>query len=166
VGASFTVGSQPIQVTALGVYDDNGQNGLLESHQIAVWGTSGQLTGAVVPSGTGSTLVGFYRYVPITPLTLSAGATYTVGAFFDIIPPSFDWEGASGSAPVDPAISAVTLGLYSGHDNPVFMEPTQNIGFPIWAANLQFTIVPEPGSAALIAGGGGLLLLLRRRNLK
>jgi hypothetical protein len=165
-GAAFTVGSQPIRVTALGVFD-TGQDGLLDNHQVGLWGSSTLLSSTTVPSGTGTQLLGFYRYVPITPLILSANTTYTVGAFYSVdFYPLIDQIGEDGSAMVDPAISSVMLGLMSNPSIPVFAEPIVGFGRPLWAVNMQFTVVPEPGGAALVGAGFGALILFRRRRVR
>ncbi len=82
IGWSFTVGSGSITVSSLGLYDSGG-NGLANAHDIAIWTSGGTLvTSTTIPSGTGATLISGYRYVAITPVTLSAGTTYVIGALY------------------------------------------------------------------------------------
>ena len=85
IGWSFTVGANPITVSQLGLYDSGG-NGLAESHQIGLWTGDGSLLlrSTTVPAGTSATLSGAYRYVPVTPVTLNAGQTYVIGAFYSV----------------------------------------------------------------------------------
>ena len=163
LGAVFTVGSQPIQVTALGVYDSL-QDGLFENHDVGIWGSSGLITSTTIPSGTGATLIGTYRYLSVPSVTLAANTTYTIGAFFDINTAFWDHHGANGTSAVDPAISSAIPAFYSGNNNPIFTQPTFGYAAgPLWAANMTFQVVPEPGTFTLAAVGLGLLLFRRRK---
>jgi hypothetical protein len=160
VGATFTVGSQAVTVTALGVYDSN-QDGLIASHAVGIWSSGSLIGNTVVPAGTGATLQGSYRYGGITTLTLSANTTYTIGAFFASPSTGYDPIGTLGTWSFDPAFSAAVPYYYSG-DPSTFMEPTTGYAASeLWAANMLFTVVPEPSSLILTAASG--LLILRRR---
>lgn len=80
-GWAFRVGPQAVQVRALGLYDV--ANGLKDAHPIGLWSASGTLLAqATLPAGTASQRIGSYRYVAITPITLNAGQTYVIGAYF------------------------------------------------------------------------------------
>lgn len=82
VGWQFTVGGTPLQVTQLGLFD-SGSDGLLASHQVGIWNSSGTLlSSATVKAGTASPLTAGYRYEPVTPFTLPANGTYQIGALF------------------------------------------------------------------------------------
>ncbi|MEJ2494713.1 MAG: FlgD immunoglobulin-like domain containing protein [Ignavibacteriaceae bacterium] len=82
VGWSFTVGAVNITVESLGLYD-SGDDGLSESHQVGIWTSSGTLlSSTTIPVGTGATLSSGYRYSSITPIVLSAGQTYVIGALY------------------------------------------------------------------------------------
>jgi hypothetical protein len=160
VGATFTVGSQAVTVTALGVYDSN-QDGLVASHSVGIWSSGSLIANAVVPAGTGATLQGSYRYVGITTLTLSPNTTYTIGAFFNSPSNGYDPIGTLGTWSFDPAFSAAVPYYYSG-DPTGFIEPTTGYAASeLWAANMLFTPVPEPGSLILTAASA--LLMFRRR---
>ena len=79
LGYSFIVNS-PINVTQLGVYDHL-DHPLITSHDIGVWDAGGTLlASATVPSGPAAILLQNYAFALITPVALSVGATYTVGA--------------------------------------------------------------------------------------
>ena len=162
-GAAFTVGNQPLLVTALGVYDDL-SDGLNQSYSVGIWGVSGLLTSTIVPAGSGATLQGDFRYVSVTPLVLSANTTYRIGAnlgFNNAIP--FDLLGFDGTATLDPAFSFANANRFSGY-NTGFADPTQNFSYNLWAANLQYTTVPEPGAASLLAIGLLVRLALRKKS--
>lgn len=80
-GHRFTT-IEPILVTSLGVFDSH-EPGLSDSHDIGLWTDNGTLlTSTTVPAGAGATLTGGFRFVPIDPVMLAAGATYRLGAFF------------------------------------------------------------------------------------
>jgi len=82
IGWAFTVVSTDITVTSLGLYDSGG-NGLADAHAVAIWTSGGTVvTSTLIPSGTGVTLLGGYRYVAITPVMLSANQSYVIGALY------------------------------------------------------------------------------------
>ena len=163
-GATFTVGNQPILVTALGVYDDQ-LDGLNQSYDVGIWNSSGLLTSTTVPTGSGATLLGNFRYASITPLVLAANSTYRVGAnvgFNNAFP--FDLTGQGGTAAVDPAFSFANPQMFSGFDtgfaDPALVHPfSQNL----WAANLQFTAVPEPTVLVFLGSAIAVMSMNRRR---
>jgi len=153
-GASFTVGSQPILVTALGIYDDQ-LDGFGASYRVGVWGSGGLVVSALVPAGTSATLQDNFRYVSIAPLQLSANTTYRIGSnvgLNDAFP--FDLIGLEGSASIGSAFSGADPQMFSGYNtgfaDPALIHPSsQNL----WSANLQYVAVPEPTSLALILTG-------------
>lgn len=82
VGWSFAVGPRDLTLTALGVYDREA-DGLLDAHPVGLWtGTGTLLAQTTIPAGTAGTLVGDYRYRSVPHLTLAAGQTYIIGAYF------------------------------------------------------------------------------------
>jgi hypothetical protein len=78
IGWEFSI-SEPVTVTYLGVWDDNG-DGLAENHDVGIWLSSGgaPLVTAVVT--TSDPLTDGFRYTPITPTTLQPG-TYVIGSY-------------------------------------------------------------------------------------
>jgi len=113
-GYSFTVGSQPIEVVSLGVYDYAGPTiapetrwpgdpgvlgsppGLASVHDVGLWDSSGRLLAQVrVPAGTGTTLDSGFRFVALAaPEPLAADTSYTVGAYnFDFDFDDWVWFG-------------------------------------------------------------------------
>jgi hypothetical protein len=82
IGWSFSVVGTDITVTSLGLYDSGG-NGLADAHAVGLWTSGGTLlASATIPSGSGATLLGGYRYVAIAPVPLSAGQSYVIGALY------------------------------------------------------------------------------------
>jgi hypothetical protein len=81
-GWSFLAGSQDLEVDALGIFDQDG-DGLEDAHPTGIWTSGGTLLAQVTVSpGTGGNLVASYRYASLAPLTLAAGQTYVLGAYF------------------------------------------------------------------------------------
>jgi hypothetical protein len=84
-------------VASVGVAPDAFGTGLAMSHEVALWDTGTLLSSVTIPAGTAATLLNNYRYEPISPVRLDAGATYVVDAFY-----------AEGSADTDDIILAST----------------------------------------------------------
>jgi hypothetical protein len=171
LGWEFTV-SAPIQVTHLGVYDDD-LDGLLFAHDVAIWSTAGSaalgsaLGTATVPSGTTAPLTAQFRYVAlVTPFVLAPGS-YIIGA---------TWNGGSP----DDYIAGGALSAFTTAAGITFFEPRHSGGFSpftrpvgpsfsginpgVFGPNFQFTAVPEPGTLTLTAlGVAGLAARFRRR---
>ena len=164
IGWSFTVGSQDLQLTSLGIYDEN-VDGLEDSHVVAIWTNGGTLvTEATVPSGTTGSLVGSYRYESVTPVTLLGGETYVLGAHFA---PVVDLCGSAcgdatlsfGTETFDPGITYLTSRIKPaviGDASPAF--PNLDAGIPggIFGPNFLITTtdqtpVPEPASVGPVA---------------
>ncbi len=81
-GYSFTTASA-LTIRSLGIFDV-GFDGLSEGHQVGIWDLSQTLLGSVsIGPGTSATLVNGFRYANLSsPLTLTAGTTYRIGAFY------------------------------------------------------------------------------------
>lgn len=164
VGGSFVVGSSDLSVTSLG-FQDFDDNGLVGSHAVGLWTSGGTLLATVsVPSGTGATLLDHFRYVTLGgAVTLTAGQTYFIGAHVTNAGGDSWSDGAAGTVTPSPSIGSYNATFTDGAS---LTRPTGDGGAPDtrWGpANMQFTVVPEPG-AALLGGLGALCLLRRRRN--
>lgn len=67
-------------VDALGFFDFGG-DGLIESHDIGLWNSSGDLLASVtIPAGNATTLIDGFRYVDIADVLLGVDAGYIIGA--------------------------------------------------------------------------------------
>jgi len=151
-GYDFTVGSSAIQLTALGIWDWN-QNGLTNAHTINLWDTSGNLLAtALISAGTINPLDGQFRYATISPVILSAGTTYVLGATYvgyDLDPPITNDSG--DQATFDPAVSPGNVRFRTGGGFG-FPDNTSIGPGSLVGPNAQFRSVPEPGSTALLLG--------------
>jgi len=179
IGFDFTV-SIALTVTALGFYDLGG-DGLAVSHAIGLWGPDAPviieppLAQTTVPAGTSGLLQDSFRYQAISPLTLSPGITYTIGAFTQT-------NAQSGAGMVDLYFSQLTSGQVvlapgivlgdaktSTIDQPGLTRPAVNFS----GANLGFfgpgflvQPIPEPSVSVLLAialVGGAYLARWRRK---
>lgn len=161
-GYTFTVGSSPISVTELGFWDHN-LDGLGESHPITLWDAGGIAVpggSATVPAGTAGALIGNYRYESLgAPLTLAAGATYTIGATWPgpVTDPTAIIVGAGNIT----AAPGVSYGAARSAFGATTYSTTDSIGAGNYVSpNFRFTVLsgagaaPEPGTLALLALGG------------
>jgi hypothetical protein len=167
VGWQFQVSGSDLSVDALGFFDDGG-DGLGSSHQVGIWDNNGNLlVQIVIPSGTGATLDGDYRYESISPITLTAGSTYVMGA---LMPPN--------DADSLIALSSQTFsGVSFLQSRQTILSSTASFAFPnvdagvsdgVFGPNFKFVDVaaPEPASISMFALGALVLLTvgLRMRN--
>ena len=167
VGFDFTVGSAPLLIAALGLWDQN-LDGFSDSHKVGIWDNSGNLLGSVaISAGTVNPLSGEFRYVTLlTPITLLAGTTYVLGASYPSQVDRFVDNFEADQATFD---SAVTSGNRRAIVGSGFAFPSFNFASGSYVGpNAQFTLVsnavPDRGpglfvSALVLAG----LIFLHRR---
>jgi hypothetical protein len=156
IGWSFQVGAQNLELDALGMFDSGGT----------------LLSQVTVPAGITATLVGGYRYESVTPITLTAGSMYFIGAYFG---PVIDRCGTAcgdaslvfGSETYAPGITFLLsnqtraiIGAgplnFPGLDAEIpegFFGPNFLIGMP------DATPTPEPASLACASLGVATLLI-------
>ncbi|OYT99329.1 MAG: hypothetical protein CFE40_05565 [Burkholderiales bacterium PBB1] len=164
LGFSFSVQSA-VSLDALGVWDRDA-DGLEAPGEVALWkdGDSKPLTLATVDSGTTATLLGGFRWVPVTALLLSPGQVYVVGTFLD-----GGWATSFGLAQGGSAVVDGRVAIVEDRFSTDFMltypnDSNKSAGGAWLGANLQISAVPEPEQAAmLVAGLAAIALLARRR---
>jgi len=127
--------SNPVLLTALGVWDYQ-SDGLGTSHVVTVWASTGTpLVQTTVPTGTSTTLVDGFRYVPVTPTLLPAG-DYIIGASI----PSGNLDALAITADIITTATGVTYnGTYAG---PVTGAPPPQPAYPPngdFGPNFMFT---------------------------
>lgn len=171
LGWQFTTNS-PVTVDELGYYDFGG-DGLAVPHEVGIFDAAGMLlTLTTVAPATADPLIDGFRYAPITPYTLPAGQTFTIGGvadrtlnnsgydpwLYNVVPLTSD---PSIIIPPNAGRFIITLGddltfpnvdgqtnLYAGPNLLIAPSPSS---------------VPEPGSMALLATGVLPLLGIVRR---
>lgn len=169
LGYQFTADGA-ITVTSLGVYDNAG-DGLNISHDVGLWTAGGiLLASATVPSGTGATLNGHFRYVDIADITLNAGSEYIVAAAaFG----TYDGGDIYASVPLDMLLEPPDVTFLM--DRHELTQQSSALVFPTLSAyggstgawfggSLQY--VPEPSTALLLASGLVGLAIRGRRGGK
>jgi hypothetical protein len=168
-GGIYTLGYEfspmiDISVTSLEVYD-SGMGVLPTSATVGIWDTSGDLlASATVPAGAGA-VDGYFSSVSISPLILTAGVDYVVGAYLNANATSYNAnQGGSGS--VDPNITIIE-DRFIAVSSFAFPDSTDNDVGGAWLGGSfaydQVSAVPEPGAFLLAATGLVALLALRLR---
>jgi hypothetical protein len=147
-GYSFTVGSSPLLVTALGLWESpgSGRHRFGDPPEVSLWTSDGTLLYNVsVPARGGWGRHEEFHYTPLAvSLTLSPGETYVLESDYSTSGDRFANDSLGNVASL--LSSAVTfgnswvgsresdvLGLDYGYQDRVFVGP-----------NLEFTVVPEP----------------------
>jgi len=166
LGFEFSVNSSTT-ITALGVYDSGG-TALGAPAEVGIWDTSGDLlASATVPSGTGGTLDGLFRYTSISGFNAVAGTDYIIGAYLSTGNASSLGTDQGGTGSVNSDVNII-LDQYSESDDFAFPSLTDNHAGGAWlGANFLIgtasTSVPEPATLALLSLGLAGVGFLRRR---
>ena len=165
-GFEFQVGSQPITLSAFGVFDEFSDGVLSSAHAVGLWNANtGTLLAKVTVVPSSATLSGgtFWQNL-IVPITLQQGGSYRIAAQYSDV----DLDLARGNVPASSVVvdSRITLkdaylSSGSGFDFPDLNVSGANLGF--FGANASFAPVPEPTWSALAAGALLLGLVVARR---
>jgi hypothetical protein len=161
LGGQFTVGSQNAVVSSLGVFDSTGSS-LAAATPVDIWDSSQNVVAsAIVPQGT--TDANQFSYVAITPVTLLAGQTYTIGAYYSSSADPAQLHDHSASPGQSPDFNNYTARFSSSASAGVITIPTGGAGSGVYLGPNMIYTVPEP--ATLWLSGAGLLMLLCRHRL-
>lgn len=169
LGFEFMV-SEELRLVTLGVFDA-GQDGLESPAQVSLWmdDTAGTLLASTeVPSGAAALLDGDFRHVAISPVTLTPGVLYVVGAYTGMgLATAFNTGTGSSTGSVDSRLSWLADRYWSdfsvgGNGNDFPLDSEGHVGGAWLGASFQLSPVPEPATAGLLATGL-LAAALRRR---
>jgi len=164
LGTTFTVGSTNEFVLALGVWDGaNGMNGsvgdgLQSSIPVGLFDSAGTLLASItIPSGTTATLLNGFRYVPIAPIDLLAGDTYTLAAYYSSS--ALDVLHDQGGSPSTSSDFNSYLGSFTGSNTVGSLSfPTGHTnGTAYVGPNFEYSNVPEPTTSLLMLSGLSVL---------
>ena len=184
LGSVFTVGSNSLEVTGLGVYDS--ATGISSPIQVGLYdgnGTAGEMGPApgagndpllgevTVPATTNPSGQEGFQFVNLaTPIVLVAGQTYTIGAFYN---DNQTYRDVGGSGFTFASDFTNDFGAYVG--GSALSEPYTNYATsgnpnddevaPYVGPNLEYTtlVVPEPSTWALVGVGLGAMTLAAAR---
>jgi hypothetical protein len=173
-GSEFTVGSQPVSVTRLGVYAGFG---LMQESYVGIWRVSDEaLLGSTTVAPGAFTQIENWYFVNVSPFTLAADTTYRIGT--QNLGSDMGWGGTfnvgSGIASVAPgSVSTFPLEFdpLEGPPLDVFSFKYPAVYWPddaMLAANFEFVTVPVPEPAEwtmLIAGILVIAFIARRRRM-
>ena len=151
IGFSFTVGSQPIEVYELGVYDHL-NDGVNTQNEVDIWTNSGTLlVSKVFPSGTSATYDQRFSWLALaTPITLSANTTYRIAAFSLYGEDRKDVTIPKSGTTISPGITFLSGYRSNNFSNPAF--PTVSTGSQlIIGANMRYNVLTPPTVATGVA---------------
>ncbi|NOT37521.1 MAG: DUF4082 domain-containing protein [Saprospiraceae bacterium] len=170
LGWRFQVNTTSV-ITSLGVFDDNGGNGLNAAMPVGLYTDAGVLlASATVPAGTGATLINNFRYVSIAPVAVTAGSIYRIAALH--INATGDLYGYCGGACPTTTAPQVTYLDDRFTSSSTLVFPTNNSGrIGYFGGNFLIgqTVVPTLGQWGLIILGLLIIsissiIIVQRRN--
>lgn len=158
-GWQFTVNAV-LNVNMLGYYD-LGADGLGDDHNVGLFDSANPgvaLATAVIPAGTGATLIDGTRFVGISAVQLNPGTSYYLLADNNTLD---NYAYANGIVTFSPEVNWTSYSYTVANDilDASVLHPgglAGNLG-----PNFRYGIVPEPASMAVL--GMGALALIRRR---
>ena len=139
VGFRFTVATS-VQVSDLGVWNQDSSGGLSASHQVGIWDGSQALIASTTVTTSG-TVNGAWTYASITPVVLNPGQTYTIGALY--IGTDNDNYVSGASSMTTAAGVTFVQSVYPASGSLGFAYPAGNsTSFGRFGPNFLFSVVP------------------------
>ena len=170
LGFQFAVGTQDIEVVALGYQDRSaGLTGLADAHDVGLWTVDGTLLAtATVQAGAASALVDEYRYEDLVEsVVLSANMSYIIVGVTTIADSAFTFGNVATDQGLVPSGFTVEGPRWTaGSDIGVFPATTTSTpSGSFWtSANLLINPVPLPaGFPLLLSALAALGVTLRRK---
>ncbi len=164
VGYAFTVGNSSLSAVTLGVRDWIG-NGTLDFHDVGLWDSDQNLLASVMISPGASS--NGWRFASLTtPVLLSAGESYVLGATWNGSDPIGISRTFEGAAPTyNPTVTFDTV-LYddslTGLTFPTLQEGPAYLGE--FGPNMEFEIVSTPEPSVCLLFLSGLILIVAYRS--
>jgi hypothetical protein len=160
IGWAFAANSD-VTVVSLGFFDFR-QDGLNRAHDVGLWTSGGTLLASATVQ-TSSPLADWFRWVSITPLSLTAGQSYVLGAFVVGMDNIDCFELDAASVTTVPQITYDGLARYVYASSLTFPSVIYGYGTNgLFGPNIQIEVVPEPSTLVLAFAGLGLLGFARR----
>ena len=162
IGYSFTVGSSPLLVTALGLWDYTGwhRHGSFDAPVVSILTADGTVLGSVTMSARpGGPRDGAFRYTPLSAsLTLAPGETYVLEADYFTSRNRFTTDSLSQMSGIFSSAGTFDSSWLADGDSP---DPgyTDKI---LVGPNLEFTVIPEPSITWIASIGAMVVLVLNR----
>jgi len=133
------VPAEDIVVTELGLYlpaNWNGGSGFVEAHPIAIWEGAAEVISGTIPAGGGA--VAGYVFVDTPDVTLEAGKTYVIAAYFASAADAWISTYTSGLSS-DSLITVTQTGVYTYPSSG--LEVPTTVSSYLSSPNFQFEIV-------------------------
>ena len=164
-GTQFTVGSEDIEISQLGVYDNNG-DGFANTHNVGIWDLSGTLLASQSFLGTAGALIEDWRFLAISSsITLSANTSYRIAAETTGTTQASDGQPFSGTVLTNSSVTKSDGSYFhnapAGMNFPDIFNPENRV-----FGNAFIASVPEPSTALLLSLGLTGLAAKRRRSLR
>lgn len=146
VGSLFTIGVNPITVTALGLFESS-SNGLAQAHSIGLWTAAGSLLATVsfLPGTNSISLNGFLYQSLATQYVLPAGTSWVLGAYYPSGTSDLVYANDSSQSESWSSVAQFNNGRYTA-SGAGFVFPSLNVhGLSYVGPNILYA-VPEPNA--------------------
>lgn len=172
VGVNYATLGSPITFNSLGFIDIKanpsnnfndwfGPDGLVGSYEVGIWLTSTQTLLASTTVDSGSTLIGNFRYSPISATTIPANTGFTIAVLLPNGPIPDAW--LTNSVTINsPSFSGGGIGRTLSSATLSFPTVADSVTYSIVNASTAVS-TPEPTSTACIFLGLGCFAMFRHR---